>query len=88
MSASPLAMDWSIDENMICTNCGVRPRPRCEQAGDLDVEADLLLRMRRVGLDKRRAAFGVARPAKQARLAGSDLSRKAKDQNQAEEAER
>jgi len=44
--------------------------------------------MRRVGLDKRRAAFGVARPAKQARLAGSDLSRKGKDQNQAEEAER
>ena len=64
------------------------PQAACEEAGDLDVEADLLLRMRRVGLDKRRAAFGVARPAKQARLAGSDLSRKAKDQNQAEEAER
>ena len=34
-----------------------------DQLRDLDVEADDLRRIARVGFDKRRAAFGVAAPA-------------------------
>ncbi len=34
------------------------------QRGDFDVEADEIVRARRVGLDERRAAFGIASPAK------------------------
>jgi hypothetical protein len=41
-----------------------------EQRRDLDVEADDPIGMGRIGLDKRRAAFGVTRPAQHARLRG------------------
>ena len=41
-----------------------------EQRRNLDVEADHPIGMGRIGLDKRRAPFGVARPAEHARLRG------------------
>ena len=68
MSKSPRAADWSSEANATWTNCGVPPQLARDQLGDLDVEADELLRIRRIGLDKWRAAFRVAAPAQRRRL--------------------
>ena len=62
----------------------MRPRPRASRAGDLDVEADLPVRVRRISFDKWRAALGIARPAEHRRLAGNRPRRQADGQNQAE----
>jgi hypothetical protein len=44
--------------------------PGGEQAGDLDIEPDEPVGTRRVGLDKRRAAFRIARPSQHLRRLG------------------
>ena len=54
--------------NVIMDELRRAPEAAREQVGDLDVEADLRVRVRGVGFDKRRAALGIARPAERRRL--------------------
>ena len=63
MSASPRAMDWSIDVKVMLTKLGVPAEPAGDQLGDFDVETDELVRMRGIRFDERRAAFRIAGPA-------------------------
>ena len=67
MSASPRAIDWSMELKATLTNCGVRRSPRASRSAISTSKPTTIVRMRRIGLDKRRAAFGIARPAEDGR---------------------
>ena len=46
---------------------GLAAESGCDELGDLDIEADDARRVGRIGLDIRRAAFGIAGPAEKRR---------------------
>ncbi len=62
------------------------PEAAREQVSDLDVETHLPVRVRGIGLDKRRTALGIARPAEHRRLGGRRRSRQAQQYDQARDA--
>ncbi len=64
MSASPRAIDWSIDVNVIMHEPRRAPRPRASRSAISTSKPTTAVRVRRVGFDERRAALGIARPAK------------------------
>ena len=63
MSKSPRAADASRVVKPTCTKRGDAAEAGGEQLRDVDLEADDARRIGGIGLDERRAAFGVAAPA-------------------------
>ncbi len=62
MSKSPRSTEASIDWKDTCTEEGGAAESAGDRRGDFDVESAHLRGIARVGLDERRAAFGVAAP--------------------------
>ena len=63
MSKSPRFADWSSEVNSVWNEARRAAEARRDKTGDFDIQADDAIRLLRVGLDVRRAAFGVAGPS-------------------------